>query len=85
MNRQQLLRRLARGHLQNVPFADFCHLVESFSFRLLRVSGSHHVFGQPDCPELVNLQNVGGQVKPYQIRQFLRLVERYNIRFETEK
>lgn len=27
--------------------------------------------------ELLNLQEVRGQAKPYQIRQFLRLVERY--------
>jgi hypothetical protein len=31
-------------------------------------------------PELINLQNVHGQVKPYQIKQFLALVERYNLR-----
>jgi predicted RNA binding protein YcfA (HicA-like mRNA interferase family) len=85
MNRKQLLRRLVQGHLHNVAFADFGNLVEGFGFRLLRVSGSHHIFGQPDCPELVNLQNVGGQAKPYQIRQFLRLVERYNLIFEPDK
>jgi hypothetical protein len=31
----------------------------------------------------VNLQNVDGEAKPYQIRQFLRLVERYNIGIEV--
>ncbi|WP_449244252.1 type II toxin-antitoxin system HicA family toxin [Desulfobacca acetoxidans] len=82
MNRKLLLRRLAQGHLQNLGFADLRHLAEGFGFRLLRVSGSHHIFGHSDCPELVNLQNVGGQAKPYQIRQFLRLVERYNIMLE---
>jgi hypothetical protein len=30
----------------------------------------------------VNIQNVGGQAKPYQVRQVLRLVERYNLRLE---
>jgi hypothetical protein len=34
--------------------------------------------------ELLNLQAVGGEAKPYQIRQFLRLVERYNLRLEDE-
>jgi hypothetical protein len=28
--------------------------------------------------ELVNIQNVNGQAKPYQIRQFFKLVEKYN-------
>jgi len=48
------------------------------------VQGSHHIFIHPDIPELVNLQNVAGQAKPYQIRQLLRLVERYNMTLEDE-
>jgi hypothetical protein len=46
------------------------------------VSGSHHVFVLPDLPELLNLQEVSGQAKPYQIRQLLRLIERYNLKLE---
>ncbi len=55
-------------------------LVEAFGFRLARVNGSHHIFVRPGVPELVNLQEVKGQAKPYQVRQFLRLLERYNLR-----
>jgi hypothetical protein len=47
---------------------------------LLRVSGSHHIYGRRGLAEQINLQEVGGKAKPYQIRQFLRLVERYNLR-----
>jgi hypothetical protein len=65
--------------LQNVRFSDFRKLVEAFGFELDRMHGSHHIFVHPDIPELLNLQDVGGQAKPYQIRQFLRLVERYNL------
>jgi hypothetical protein len=32
--------------------------------------------------ELVNLQEVAGEAKPYQISQFIRLIERYNITLE---
>lgn len=78
----KLLKRLARGDLQNVSFADLQRLVEAFGFTLLRVSGSHHIFSHPDVPDLVNLQEVKGQAKPYQIRQFLRIVERYNLTLE---
>jgi len=38
------------------------------------------VYVHPDLDQLVNLQEVRGEAKPYQIRQFLRLVERYNLR-----
>ena len=32
----------------------------------------------------LNLQDVRGQAKPYQIRQFLRLVERYALRMVND-
>lgn len=84
MKRRILLQKLARGALRNVSFHDFRHLVEGFGFSLTRVNGSHHLFTHPEIPELVNLQDVQGEAKPYQIRQFLRLVERYNLKLEDQ-
>lgn len=69
---------------KNVRFADMIGLVEAFGFRLSRTSGSHHIFVHPAISELVNLQNVQGQAKPYQVRQFLKLVEKYNLELEDE-
>ena len=68
--------------MRNVAFSDFISLVKAFGFQPVRTSGSHQIFAHPDISELLNVQNVGGQAKPYQIRQFLRLVERYNLRLE---
>ena len=79
MNRRRLLRRLSFGALRNVRFADFTDLVEGFGFRLIRTAGSHHIYSHADIDEMVNLQEVGSEAKAYQIRQFLRLVERYNL------
>ena len=85
MNRRRLLKRLAEGALKNVSFSDFTNLVEGFGFRLTRVTGSHHIFAHPNIPELANLQEVKGETKPYQIWQFLRLVERYDLKLEEEE
>ena len=82
MNRRKLLKKLAQGDLRNVSFADMVSLVKDFGFTLSRTRGSHHIFAHPDIPELINLQDVAGEAKPYQIRQFLRLVEKYNIKLE---
>jgi len=79
---RRLLLRLTSGSTRNVSFSDMRRLVESFGFVLSRVRGSHHIFIHPHVPELVNLQDVRGQAKPYQIRQFLRLVERYALGLE---
>ena len=74
---QQILRSPA-----NVRFNDFTALVEAFGFTLLRRSASHHIFGRQGIPEQINLQEVNGKAKPYQIRQFLKIVERYNLSLE---
>ena len=47
-----------------------------------RVNGSHHLFTRPGIPEAVNLQSYHGEAKPYQIRQFLKLVEKYGLKLE---
>lgn len=52
--------------------------------RLVRVSGSHHILRHPSVPAIVNLQEIRGKAKPYQIRQFLKLVERHNLVLEDE-
>jgi hypothetical protein len=84
VNRRKLLRRLAMGAVRNVSFNDMVSLVEGFGFQLDRTTGSHHIFTHPGIPELMNLQDVAGEAKPYQIRQFLRLVERYNLELEDQ-
>ena len=83
MKRRKLLQEIIGGS-KNIRFAEMVDLVEGFGFEQLRTDGSHHVFARPDIPELVNLQNVKGQAKPYQIRQFLKLVEKHNLKLEDE-
>jgi len=45
-------------------------------------NGSHHIYVHADVSELVNLQNVNGQAKLYQVKQLLCLIERYNLQME---
>ena len=80
MQPRKLLARVSRGDFQNVSFPDFCRLLEALGFSNSRTSGSHRIYTHVAIPELVNIQDVGGDAKPYQIRQVLRLVERYNLR-----
>ena len=57
-------------------------IVEGFGFELGRLSGSHHIFSHPELSEIVNLQNVGGKAKGYQVKQFIALIEKYNLQME---
>ena len=82
MNRRRLLAKLRQGHLQNVVFQDFVELVKGYGFQKVRQEGSHRAFAHIQVQEILNLQPVNGEAKPYQIRQFLHLVEKYNLQLE---
>ena len=84
MNREKILQKILAGS-KNIRFSDMVNLVQGFGFTLSRTDGSHHIFTRPDIPELVNLQNIKGQAKPYQIRQFLKLVEKHNLKLEENE
>ena len=83
MPKRKLLRKLLSGS-KNIRFSEAVTCAEAFGFRLTRISGSHHIFVHPKVPELINLQNVKGKAKPYQIKQLLQIVERYNLQMEDE-
>jgi predicted RNA binding protein YcfA (HicA-like mRNA interferase family) len=79
MEPPKLLKRLQQGQHANVTYEDFVRLLEAFGFRFLRGRGSHSVFAHPGVPDTLNIQPKRGEAKPYQIRQFLRLIRRYNL------
>ncbi|OGR06906.1 MAG: hypothetical protein A2511_16220 [Deltaproteobacteria bacterium RIFOXYD12_FULL_50_9] len=84
MNIRKLLKKILEGS-HNIRFSEAVALAEAFGFKLDRVSGSHHIFIRVGFPELVNLQEVDGKAKPYQIRQLLKIIEKYNLKLEVEK
>lgn len=83
MKKRKLLEKVLSGS-KNIQFNEMVTLIEAFGFSLSRISGSHHIFKHPEVPELINIQNRNGQVAPYQIRQFLMIVEQYNLALEDE-
>jgi len=45
-----------------------------------RTRGSHHIYIHPDIAELLSIQpRKDGKAKPYQLRQFLKLLEEYSL------
>lgn len=76
--KSKLFKRILENQ-KNVKLTEFRSLMESFGFRLSRIKGSHHIFAHPLVKEIVNIQEVNGEAKPYQIKQFLKIVERYNL------
>ncbi|MBI4968419.1 MAG: type II toxin-antitoxin system HicA family toxin [Rhodospirillales bacterium] len=65
---------------RNTRFADLIRLAEAFGFRLRRISGSHHILAHPKVGRPLNLQpGADGKAKPYQVRQFIDMVEEFGL------
>ena len=81
MNKQRLLQRILNNQ-KNVKFNDFVTILEAFGFFRARTEGSHNIFKNNSVNEIINIQNVNGEAKPYQIKQFFSLVEKYNLKMD---
>ena len=78
MDREEIYRDL-KERVTNVRFEELCRAVELFGFKFKGGKGSHRVFVREGVKELLNFQDVKGKAKPYQVRQFIRLIEKYNL------
>jgi len=78
MDREEVYREL-KGRVTNVRFEELCQAAESFGFKFKGGKGSHRIFVREGVKELLNLQDVRGKAKPYQVRQFIKLIEKYNL------
>ena len=80
----KLLNRIIGGAVTNVSFSDLVVLLEALGFEEVGGMGSHRVFTRLGVIEILTLQEVRGQAKPYQGRQVAPVVRRYNLQLEDE-
>ena len=84
MDLKKVLERMKQNH-KNVDFIKFIGFALRIGFEHRKGKGSHHVLYKGDIKEILTIQNVGGRVKPYQVKQFFKLVEKYNMVKEESK
>jgi len=71
---------------QNIRFDEFIILLQAFGFISSRIKGSHHIFTRDDIMETLSIQPTKqGKAKPYQIRQFIKLIEQYAFQLDEEQ
>jgi len=63
----------------NVKFEELCTAAESFGFKFRGGKGSHRIFVRKGIREMLNFQNVRGKAKSYQVKQFIKIIEKYNL------
>ena len=57
----------------NIRFDDLRALLIALGFEE-RTRGGHHIFRREGVSERINLQRIGSDAKPYQIRQLRRVI-----------
>ncbi len=77
--RRKLLERILIGRSDaNIPFEQTRTLLKALGFSE-KIRGSHHKFIGEGFEELINLQEVEGKCKPYQVRQMREVILKYNL------
>ncbi|AGA32365.1 HicA family toxin-antitoxin system, toxin component [Thioalkalivibrio nitratireducens DSM 14787] len=73
---EKILARM-REEPKNIRFVDLKKVCEAY-FGVPRQSGTSHLVFKTPWPgdPRVNIQNAGGQAKPYQVRQVLQAIEK---------
>lgn len=64
---------------KNVRFEELCRAAELFGFEFRGGKGSHRIFVKDGVREMLNFQEVKGKAKPYQVRQFIKIIESYKL------
>ena len=83
MSKRKILQQILNNQ-RNVKFNNFIIILKSFGFYCARTDGSHHIYKSNSVNEFINIQNVNGEAKPYQIKQFFSIVEKYNLKMEED-
>lgn len=78
MKREKIYQKL-KENPRDVRFEELCRAAELFGFKFRGGKGSHKIFVKEGVREMLNFQEVKGKAKPYQVRQFIKIIERYNL------
>ena len=82
-DRSRLLEFLKRNP-KNIRFNRLCNIAEEFGFKFRGGRGSHRIYVKKGIKEMLNFQNMHGKAKPYQVRQLIKVIEKYNLIEEKE-
>lgn len=64
---------------KNIRFERFCNVIEAIGFHFKGGRGSHRVYSMGGVIEILSIQNEEGKAKPYQVTQFIDIVDKYNL------
>ncbi len=77
MTKRAKLLAAIRNNPRSVRFADACRTAEAIGFVRAGGKGSHTVYAKSGEPVILNFQNRGGYIPPYQARQLIDMMDKY--------
>jgi len=78
MNIDKILEK-AKDNPRNIRFTEMQKLIEAFGYRYRGGKGSHFVYKNAGVSEIMNLQEDKGMAKAYQVKDFLKILKKYNL------
>lgn len=89
MRRQDKVYIQANSSPASVSFADLCYLIEAVGFEQRGPQrGSHIIYKHPKIKDkfdaMINVQNVDGKAKAYQVGIVIKIIDKYNLLSEED-
>lgn len=77
MTRREKLLAAIRNNPKGVRFTDACRAAEAIGFVRAGGKGSHVVYARAGEPTILNFQDRNGDIPPYQARQLIEMLDKY--------
>lgn len=82
---EKLLLKILQGNSDaNIDFDQLRRLLNLFGFSE-RIKGSHHIFTKDQVEEILNIQELHGKAKPYQVKQVRNLILKHKLKLEENE
>ena len=73
-----LLSILSGTKDKSILFADLQTVLDRLGFQC-RIKGDHFIYTKDGVEEIINIQPVGNQAKPYQVKQVRNVILKYQL------
>ena len=73
-----LLSIMSGAKDKSILFADLRTVLDRLGFQC-RIKGDHFIYTKDGVEEIINIQPVGNQAKPYQVKQVRNIILKYQL------
>ncbi|MBK9109633.1 MAG: type II toxin-antitoxin system HicA family toxin [Saprospiraceae bacterium] len=80
----KLLDKILTGKSDhNIKFNDLCSMLMKLGFDV-RIKGSHYIYYKEGVQEIINIQDINGHSKAYQVKQVREIIINYKLEIRED-